>query len=159
MKTSEHAEQVALFRWAEFAVSRWPVLTLMHAIPNGGLRNKVTVLRLKAEGVKPGVPDICLPVPSGRFHGLYIKLKTQRGRLSDGQRQWIAALVRHGYRAEVCHGWEAARAVIKDYLGLAESAPCAVTPKPSPLYPSPRNQCLIIPTHEGARHEHGHPQH
>ena len=69
-RNSEHAEQVALFKWAEFAAARWPELTLMHAIPNGGHRNKITAARLKAEGVRAGVPDICLPVARGGWHGL-----------------------------------------------------------------------------------------
>lgn len=125
---SEHAEQVALFRWASFAEVRWPALALMHAIPNGGHRNKVVAARLKAEGVKRGVPDICLPFPRGGFHGLYIELKTRvHGRPSQEQRWWIEILRRAGYRAEVCRGWEAARAVIEEYMageaGTGHAAP------------------------------------
>ena len=60
MKASEHQEQVALFRWAEFAIARWPELALMYAIPNGGHRHKAVAAGLKAEGVKRGVPDVCL---------------------------------------------------------------------------------------------------
>lgn len=114
---SEHHEQAALFRWAEYAAGRWPELGLLHAIPNGGHRSKITAAMLKAEGVRPGVPDICLPVPRHDWHGLYIELKTPRGRPSKEQQRWIAALNRQGYRADVCHGWEQARAVIELYLG------------------------------------------
>lgn len=45
-RASEHAEQVALFGWAVFASVRWPELALLHAIPNGGHRNKITAARL-----------------------------------------------------------------------------------------------------------------
>jgi hypothetical protein len=89
---SEHAEQAALFRWAEFARSRLPELALLHAIPNGGHRHKATAARLKAEGVKRGVPDVCLPVPRGGAHGLYIELKTERGKPTPEQLGWIRAL-------------------------------------------------------------------
>lgn len=114
--TTEHQEQAALFRWAAFTEARWPELALLHAIPNGGQRNKIVAARLKAEGVKPGVPDICLPVARGDWHGLYIELKAVGGRPSREQRQWILALRHQGYRAELCVGWAGARDLIEDYL-------------------------------------------
>lgn len=116
MHASEHEEQVALFRWAEFARPRWPELALLFAIPNGGERHPVVAAKLKAEGVKRGVPDICLPVACGGFHGLYVELKSATGRASAEQRGWIDALCVQGYRAEVCRGWLQARDVIMDYL-------------------------------------------
>lgn len=90
---TEHAEQMALFCWANKALTigfdaandirsysdpklydNWPYnkpiecLKWLHAIPNAGARgNKVAAAQLKAEGVKAGVADIFLPV--GRWHG------------------------------------------------------------------------------------------
>ena len=130
---SEHDEQAALFRWAGFARVRWPELAVMHAVPNGGHRRKATAGMLKAEGVRRGVPDICLPVPRAGFHGLYIELKTRRGTATRDQRWWIDALRRLGYRAEICRGWEAARAVIEDYLDGTAGAGDAGHPHPQPL--------------------------
>ena len=155
---SEHEEQVALFKWAEYASGRWPVLALLFAIPNGGLRParertdkrgrrvrySVEGQKLRAEGVKDGVPDLCLPAPSGPFHGLYIEMKTRTGSASQVQRQWLAALNRQGYYAEVCHGWEQARRVIEDYLG-APSRPAVSRSHPldPPAgYPAPRPERL-----------------
>lgn len=163
MSASEHQEQVALFKWAEYAVGRWPVLELLYAIPNGGMRPSkartdkrgrtvrysVEAQKLRAEGVKSGVPDICLPVPSGPYHGLYIELKTRRGRPSEVQQQWVAALVRHGYRAEVCRGWEAARTVIEDYLGVAGEVATVAAPDRAIYHSTPRperNQAERMPT-------------
>ena len=157
MNLSEHQEQVALFKWAEYAVGRWPVLELLYAIPNGGLRPakertdkrgrrvrySVEAQKLRAEGVKTGVPDICLPVASGVFHGLYIEMKTRTGSPSEVQCRWIAALIRQGYRAEICHGWEQARAVIEDYLEPASSAGFPTPPPDAPAaYPAPRPERL-----------------
>ena len=115
-RLGEHAEQAALFRWAEFARSRLPELVLLHAIPNGGHRHKATAARLKAEGVKRGVPDLCLPVARNGAHGLYIELKSERGKPTPEQLGWIRALRRQGYAAEVCRGWESARSMIEHYL-------------------------------------------
>ena len=114
---TEHQEQCALFEWAAWMESRWPELRLLHAIPNGGKRDIRTAAMLKAEGVKPGVPDICLPVPRGGKHGLYIELKRRKGgAVSEAQQAWIRALCGQGYACTVCHGWDAARDEIMGYL-------------------------------------------
>lgn len=113
---SEHEEQVSLFRWAGFAAGRWPELALMHAIPNGGHRNKVTAAKLKAEGVKAGVPDVFLPVPRGQWHGLYIEMKTPTGRVRKNQKQWLRRLHGQGYQVAVCRNWYAAKTLITDYM-------------------------------------------
>lgn len=115
-RRDEHAEQAALIRWAQIQACRLPALGLLFAIPNGGRRDAVTGARLKAEGVRAGVPDLCLPWPAGGWHGLWIELKAAGGSASPEQRQWIGRLRAAGYRAEVCVGWEAAARVLLDYL-------------------------------------------
>jgi hypothetical protein len=112
----EHFEQKALFDWAYYQCGKTPELALLYAIPNGGKRAKAGAGKLKAEGVKAGVPDICLPVPCGKYHGLYIELKAEGGRASDSQRSWMAALAAQQYRVHLCIGWHAAKAVIEEYL-------------------------------------------
>lgn len=121
-RTSEHQEQVALMQWATLSLGRWPELALLHAIPNGGWRHPAIGAALKAEGVKPGVPDLDLPVSRGGFHGLRIELKAKGGNLSTPQREWIAWLRAEGYRVDVCVGWEAARDVIVAYLSMTVSS-------------------------------------
>lgn len=78
-RNDEHRIQAALFKWSRLASSRYPGLRLMFAIPNGGARDAITGAMLKAEGVKPGVPDIFLPVPVNGFHGLFVEMKTLSG--------------------------------------------------------------------------------
>jgi hypothetical protein len=73
----EHGHQAALFCWAAQNKAHEPRLELMFAIPNGGQRNKATAANLVAEGVKNGVPDIFLPVPSLRW-GLDQYVKQER---------------------------------------------------------------------------------
>ena len=115
---TEHVEQVRLFAWANYAQGKYPALSLLYAIPNGGARHPVVAAKLKAEGVKRGVPDICLPVARGKWHGLYIELKRQKGaRPSHEQDDWLTALNRGGYLAVWCRGWELAAAQIETYLG------------------------------------------
>ena len=117
MEQEEAREQEALFRWAAYERGKWPELAAMHHIPNGGSRNKAEAARLKAQGVRAGVPDICLPAARGCYHGLYIELKRRNGgRVSEAQRGWIAYLENAGYCARVCHGWDEARETIEKYL-------------------------------------------
>lgn len=118
---TEDAEQEQLFLWARYEEHAIPELRWMFAIPNGGLRSKVTAARMKATGTRPGVPDICLPVARGKFHGMYIEMKRQRGGvLSPDQKIWLNALARNGYLAIRCNGFEEARREIIKYLKSEE---------------------------------------
>jgi hypothetical protein len=117
---TESNEQQELFKWAKLSECKYPDLRWLHAIPNGGLRNKVTAARLQREGVKPGVPDICLPVPRGAYKGLYIEMKRVRGGIASGnQKGWIIGLCRNGYCARICEGWVEAKDLILWYLEQA----------------------------------------
>ena len=115
---SEAQEQTWLFRWlADMQRLKWPELELCHHIPNGGSRNRVEAARLKAQGVKAGIPDIFLPVPKGGYHGLYIEMKRQHGgTLSDDQKDKIPKLRSQGYRVEVCKGFQNAADVVEAYM-------------------------------------------
>lgn len=114
---TEEQEQITLFNWAAMMEYRYPELRYMYHVPNGGYRNKAEAGRFKAQGVKSGVPDIVLPAARGQYHGLYIELKrTEGGKLSADQRDWLEFLTAQGYFAVVCKGWEEASHAIRSYL-------------------------------------------
>lgn len=114
---SEHEEQKMLMAWSKVMESRLPKLRLLHSTPNGGDRHPATAVKLKAEGVKAGVPDLCLPVAMKDYHGLFIEMKKKRGgRLSPEQKQWRDDLEAEGYQVVVCHGFDEARDAILNYL-------------------------------------------
>lgn len=114
---TESAEQQLLFRWAKMQSGKYPELTLLYHIPNEGKRSHKTGERMKAEGLKSGVPDICLPVACGGHHGLYIELKrVKNSRVTVAQMAWIEALTRQGYVAAVCRGADEAIELITRYL-------------------------------------------
>lgn len=124
---TEHGHQSAIFLWAIPAGMNCPVLRLMFAIPNGGSRgdtSRSAMIRgnqLKSEGVKPGVPDIFLPVCRGNHAGLFIEMKKPKGegsRVDPDQKEWHDALRAQYYRVEVCWGWMEARDVLCNYLGI-----------------------------------------
>ncbi|GHV06282.1 hypothetical protein FACS1894217_04630 [Clostridia bacterium] len=114
---TESQEQTALFSWAGLQSNVYPELALLFHIPNGGSRSKAEGGRFKAEGVKAGIPDICLPVGRGTYHGLFIELKRiDGGKLSKNQELWISRLNAYGYFACICRGWEEAKDTIIWYL-------------------------------------------
>lgn len=114
---TETVEQQWLFQWARAESGKHPELVLMYHIPNEGKRSRTGGKRAVAEGLKSGVPDICLPVARGGYHGLYIEMKRQQGSYAtQKQREWIEALREQGYRAEVCRGFDEASELILAYL-------------------------------------------
>ena len=114
---SEHAEQVRLMTWARQWEDEYPGLDLLFAIPNGGKRHVAVARKLKAEGVKAGVPDLFLPVPRHGYHGLFIELKYGKNRPTPHQWRWLEQLAHQGYKTVVCWGFMDAKAVLIDYLG------------------------------------------
>lgn len=94
----------------------------LFAIPNGGIRNIVTAKKLKREGVRSGVPDMCVVLDQGRVG--WLECKAPKGRLSDEQKElakrWQArghlyAIVRDVRDAAIVLTlWNALRGVGKD---------------------------------------------
>lgn len=117
----EGEEQAALFDWAYLQRNTYPELDLLFHIPNGGSRNRLEAANLKRQGVKAGVPDLCLPVARGGFHGLYIEMKYEKNIPTENQNEWMNALQNQGYAVAVCYSWEQASKVITDYFKLKES--------------------------------------
>ena len=118
IQRTEDQEQEMIFDWVEARKHRDPRLENLFAIPNGGYRSKATAARLKATGVRAGVPDMCLAYPSGPYHALFLELKrADGGVVSPAQKIWIERLRMLGYMACVAHGHEEAIRAITDYLG------------------------------------------
>lgn len=121
---TEHGEQAALICWAKRKSLYHQELELLHAVPNGGKRDRITAGQMKAEGVLPGVFDLFLPIARKGFHGLYIEMKVKDGGVVSLQQKWWGkSVTREGYAAYVCNGWEVARDCIADYLGIDNSYP------------------------------------
>jgi hypothetical protein len=118
-KPRETHLQAALFDWVKWEVARRPELYLIYAVPNGAVAGPgrfATVNWMKSQGMKNGVPDVCLPVPRGGFCALYIEMKTESGELTDEQDKFIAVLRHYGNKVVVCRSSESAIAEITEYL-------------------------------------------
>ncbi|WP_440221855.1 VRR-NUC domain-containing protein [Dokdonella sp. MW10] len=119
-RDDEHAEQAQfILRIRALAINdpRFArAASRTYAIPNGGGRSKAQAGKLKAEGVRAGVSDIFVSLPSGRLCGLYIEMKSKTGDPSREQREWLAESVDLGYGAACCRGAEEAMQVWRTYV-------------------------------------------
>jgi hypothetical protein len=116
----EHLAQVAVFVWAALNQHRRPELEFMYAVPNGGHRHRAVAAKMKAEGQRRGVPDICLPVPRGGYHGFYLEMKIKPNRLSLEQKRYLEFLKSQGYHTDVAWSSEEAIDKIEAYLEMGE---------------------------------------
>ena len=114
---TESEEQSMLFEWAELSRTRYPELALLFHVPNGSNKSHFQATKFKREGLKAGVPDLCLPVARQGYHALYIEMKRSNGgRLSEAQKWWLENLQKQGNKAVVCKGFAEAVSIIENYL-------------------------------------------
>lgn len=126
---TEEAEQTAFFCWLAINSTHTPELLYAFAVPNGGARGddpRLQAIRgnkLKAQGVRAGVPDTCFPVirfvDNKWWPGMWIELKKLKGGKTDDadQLRWAEFLKAQGYAWYMCRGWLAAREPVKWYFG------------------------------------------
>lgn len=100
-----------MIRWVDGeGVKLYPELEFFYANANGGFRHKAVAGKMKAQGLRAGVPDYSLDVARRGFHGLRLELKRRTGVVtSPVQAKWLQFLTDQGYWAIVCKGWEEAR--------------------------------------------------
>lgn len=127
----EHDIQATFVRMCRSAEQvACPLLRLGFAVPNGGYQLSVQAAgKLRAAGLRPGVPDWLLPVPCGGFSGLAIEFKRPGGVLSDAQAQYIDAMVAAGWLAVVVTDAGAAFRVAIGYLESGVVLPVGRSPE------------------------------
>jgi len=132
----EDKAQMEVIRWADSPSVRdlYPDLHWLFHPDNGGSRDPAGAGKLRAMGVRRGVPDLLLPVRRGRFVGCAIELKVWKGSPdpvdpsdstkyrtmpSENQLAWISHLTSSGWSASVQWGAPDAIEALKNYLSLS----------------------------------------
>ena len=139
MKSEEHKIQSEFFQILDWNKNKHPELDYIYAIPNGANHPKRQVFskklgrsilistqgnKLKREGVKEGVLDVCVPITisdsEGKIiqPGLYLEFKTPKGTLRPKQKRYKDFLISQGYRVEVVRSSDEAIKVLEEYLNL-----------------------------------------
>lgn len=108
----EQIEMIKIFDWirknnlAEFAFH----------IANERKSSQQAGSLLKRMGVKSGVSDIFIAIPSNEFHGLWLELKAGKNRPTESQMKFLEDMRSKGYEALWCTGADKAKQIITDYL-------------------------------------------
>lgn len=103
--------------WNYFALTHGIPPFALFAIPNAGAgAQRGQAGKMKAEGVRAGVPDLFLAVAKNGFHGLFIEMKAVDGVVRKQQSAVMEYLELAGYRVVVCYGADRAMQSIKNYL-------------------------------------------
>ena len=113
----EEAEQAAVFEWIAWQEKTKPEYKAIYHVSNGAGRiSIITRVVLKLLGVRPGVPDICVPIPRGKHPGLYIEMKVKPNRVTKEQEAFMGLL--HGLGHRVVVAWSAHQAIelIREYV-------------------------------------------
>ncbi len=108
---SEIQIQAKVFKeiWNTYPETR----NMLFHVPNGGSRNKIEGMQLKASGVIAGIPDIlfiwnCI---------LYaIEIKTTSGVLSDVQKKIHQIWRTNGINTYICYGYDETLKIITDII-------------------------------------------
>jgi hypothetical protein len=108
--TPEHDLQKAVLKLLE---TKWGGDVYWFAVPNQGQRSLRTGARMKAEGMRAGVADICVMLPEGETG--WMELKTSKGRQTDEQKGFQAICKRLGHQYAVVRSVEEAEKVLKGW--------------------------------------------
>lgn len=80
---TEADEQKAVLQWCATMEGRWSELEYLYHVPNGGSRNAREAANLKAQGVRPGVPDLELQAENDPLFRSEMESKSDSGLLEE----------------------------------------------------------------------------
>src|SRR5690554_1565427 len=92
----------------------------MH-IPNERKQKPIWGYILNLMGLLKGASDLFIAEARGGYHGLFIEVKTKKGRLTESQKEFLNNVYQAGYKAEVAFGADELIKIIKEYLDMAET--------------------------------------
>ena len=119
MKHIESAHQAQVIEWSRWAYkanpSRYPMLNMLHCSLNGVKLSGTQAKVAKGQGMLSGVPDLFLPVPKNGYHGLFIEMKSEKGRVTENQHWFLTNADSVGYKTVICYSAKEAISAIEAY--------------------------------------------
>ena len=119
--TGEDLEQKLVVEWADWNAHKYPELKWLHHCPNGGKRNAWEAAKFKQLGVKPGISDLHLPYPKGKYCGLYIEMKAGNNKLQETQKEFLKDMEKAGHFVVTCYSSNIAIDILEEYCKLSEN--------------------------------------
>ena len=123
----ESKEQETFFEYSDLLWGRFPSLEyLLFATQSGAwlagnaARRAKQIQAANRRGRKNGVADILCLIPMGEYSGLVIEMKRRTGgKVSQAQKDWLAAAESNGYYVVVAYGADEAIDALNYYLGIS----------------------------------------
>lgn len=112
----ETVDQIKIVNWVRQCTN----LPCIH-IPNEGKRSTQQGSILKKMGLTAGVADLFFPRANHNSHGLWIEVKTLKGKPTEAQTLFINQMLDEGYEAKICYGFEDAIRTIKMHFNISDS--------------------------------------
>lgn len=113
---TEHQIQTVAVTWLRIKFPR----LIIYAVPNGGFRNPREAVKLKAEGVLAGVPDLHIPHARNGYHSLYVEVKSAEGVVSKKQKEIHKQLRETDNMVVVCRTVLQIKRAVVDYYAPQE---------------------------------------
>ena len=113
MNYPESLEQQLIVNWIRQKTTL-PVIK----IDNEGKRTRYMGALAKRQGLCPGASDLFIPRATKDYHGLWIEVKSEKGRLSPAQIKFATDMINEGYQAVTVWNSEAAIEIIKSHYQL-----------------------------------------
>ena len=119
MKHIESIQQTQVIEWSRWAFKanpvRYPYLDMLHCSLNGVKLSGTQAKIAKGQGMLSGVPDLFLPVPKNGFHGLFIEMKSDKGRVTENQHWFLTNAESLSYKTVICYSAKEAISAIQAY--------------------------------------------
>ena len=115
---SEHSEQAAV---VEYIQRKYPS-ALFWATPNGammggGRLGAVRMNSLKREGLLPGVSDLIIFEPRGKYSAMFLEMKRTKGGVASENQMWfLREAEKRGGFGIVAFGYNEAVEAVDNYL-------------------------------------------
>jgi hypothetical protein len=117
--TSEHDEQKKLIHTIRNELApKYPILNWLYSVPNGLRLHPAITTQMINEGAKAGIPDLFLPVKNTNYSGLYIEMKSAKGKLSEKQKEFKLFAESQGFKVVVPRSCDEALSEILNYCGI-----------------------------------------
>lgn len=139
-KESDH--QVTFFDVLRLNERQFPIFKDVYHVPNGGHRHEAVALKLRAEGVKPGIPDIHLDAARRGFHGFKCELKVERNKLGENQIYFRKRYIEEGFFTHSAWHYAELLAMLLWYLDIDIKK----------IQGLPNRHAIIIPA-QGGQHD------
>mgnify|MGYP003402343736 CR=1 FL=1 len=116
LAVSEHQIQSVCIQWARLMAKSNDKFKMIYAVPNGGKRSRSSGAKFRREGLTKGVFDVMVDVPMRGFHGMRLEFKTEKGKLSEEQKNMQALYLKFGYVTSIIRNFNQFRSVIEAYF-------------------------------------------